>query len=176
MATRLIKEQLLIENADPEHMHVSDHAIQTKFGTMLMDSGGFGKSVIYKHAVKLARESDQILLVSQYCPSGRLGQILRKKKARVYFNPKGSAGDVVNNFLIGNKITASAQENGYTRPRYLHAKFMIGTMPDGSKRAISGSHNFTAIGVRAGTREIALETDNPDTIAQLEKFFETMVK
>jgi cardiolipin synthase len=63
----------------------------------------------------------------------------------------------------------------YTRNRYLHAKFMIFTMPDGSKVALTGSHNFVYAGVLLGTREIALETRNPKIIRQLESFFESHV-
>nr|MBP6038525.1 hypothetical protein [Candidatus Saccharimonas sp.] len=58
---------------------------------------------------------------------------------------------------------------------YLHAKFMIGTMPDGSKRAITGSHNFMFGSGLMGTREIALETTDTKIIRQLERFIDTYV-
>jgi cardiolipin synthase len=43
-------------------------------------------------------------------------------------------------------------------------------MQDGTKRAITGSHNFAYTGVLLGTREIALETADPTIISQLEEF------
>lgn len=177
IANRLVAEQNLIELMDPEKRRINDHRITTDYGELLLDSGRFGHSVIYNHAVRLARQAKDIVVVTQYCPSGRLGKILRSKdtNARVYFNPKGSAADAANNLMIGSKRTVSEQKNSYTRNRYLHAKFIIATMPDGSKRAITGSHNFTTIGVHVGTREIALETSDPAVIGQLEDFLEKYV-
>lgn len=176
IANRLVAEQQLIEQTDLSLTKVRNHAIGADYGTMLLDSGRFGQSVIYEHALKLADQAKELLVVTQYCPTGQLGSILHNKGAKVYFNPKGSAADPINNIMIGTKEMMEEQANLYHHPRYLHAKFMIGTMPDGSKRAITGSHNFTAIGVRTGTREIALETTNANIIGQLEEFFEKFVK
>ena len=52
---------------------------------------------------------------------------------------------------------------------------MIFTLEDGSKVAITGSHNFAYTGVLLGTREIALETSDPKIIGQLEKFIDKEV-
>lgn len=175
IANRLVAEQVLIEDVDPKKRRISDHSISTDYGEVLLDSGRFGHSIIYDHAVKLARNAVDITVVTQYCPSGKLSEILQSKNAKVYFNPKGSAADIANNFMIGSKRSVAEQPNLYTRKRYLHAKFIIATMPDGSKRALTGSHNFTAIGVRTGTREIALETSDPAVIEQLEDFLEKHV-
>ena len=43
-------------------------------------------------------------------------------------------------------------------------------MPDGHKTAITGSHNFMMASGLVGTREIALETSDPEIISQLEQF------
>lgn len=171
IADRLVAEQQLIEKADPQRKRINDHRITTDYGELLLDSGRYGHSVIYSRALKLARNAKELIVVTQYCPSGKLATILHRKNALVYFNPKGTAADIANNFMIGTKKAVSEQPNAYTRPRYLHAKFIIATMPDGSKRALTGSHNFTAIGVHTGTREIALETSRPDIINQLEDFY-----
>jgi cardiolipin synthase len=48
-------------------------------------------------------------------------------------------------------------------------------MKDGTKRAISGSHNFAYTGVLLGTREVALETADPTIIRQLETFLDEEV-
>jgi len=63
----------------------------------------------------------------------------------------------------------------YKKEPYLHAKFIIFTMEDGSKVAITGSHNFAYTGVLFGTREIALETTDPNVIEQLESFYRQYV-
>lgn len=175
IANRLAAEQDLIEIADPQRKRVCDHCIKTDYGELLIDGGRYGHSVIYNHAVKLAREAKELTIVSQYCPGGKLAKILTQKKASIYINPKGSAADAANNFMIGSKKAVSDITNLYTRKRYLHAKFIIATMPNGSKKAITGSHNFSSIGVHAGTREVALETSNPAVIAQLEDFLKREV-
>lgn len=174
LADRLAKKQLLIESAAPNRQF-SNMNIKTNFGNVLIDGGKFGHSLIYNHAIKLARESTELVVVSQYCPSGKLGKIIRHRSAKLFFNPKGSADTKVNNFMIGTKSNTSNQTNLYTRSRYLHAKFIIGKLPNGSKRAITGSHNFAAISGKVGTREIALETTEPHVISQLEKFLDDYI-
>jgi cardiolipin synthase len=63
----------------------------------------------------------------------------------------------------------------YTKEAYLHAKFIIFEMTDGRKIALTGSHNFVNGGVLLGTREIALQTENPQVIAELEGFLKKFV-
>lgn len=175
IADRLCDEQIKIEKPS-SNKRPADSTAATSYGSLIIDTGKFGQSTIYKHATKLAIEAEEVLFVSQYCPTGKLGKAIKSKRSRVYFNPKGSAGDVVNNFMIGPKSSVENQDNKYTRNRYLHAKFIIGTLPDGTKRAITGSHNFASISGHMGTREVALETTDPSIIQQLEKFFEDHIK
>ena len=59
----------------------------------------------------------------------------------------------------------------YKKSVYNHAKFIIFTMADGKKTALTGSHNFVWGGVVLGTREINLETTDKHIISQLETFF-----
>ena len=73
-------------------------------------------------------------------------------------------------------MTLTRQHTLYGRDQYLHAKFILFTMPDGSKVAITGSHNFMFGSVAFGTREIALETSDTAIIAQLEHFFKTHIQ
>jgi hypothetical protein len=46
--------------------------------------------------------------------------------------------------------------NSYTRPTYLHAKFILFELRDGTKALVAGSNNFNWDGVSYGTQEIAL--------------------
>lgn len=175
LAQLLVREQHRIEKADPVTKIIKNHTTKLDYGTLLVDGGQFGKSVIYDHAIKLVQQSKSVIFVSQYCPSGALGKALERTDAKVYFNHKSNAS-IINKFMIGSRKIISQQTNLYQRKRYLHAKFIIGTLSDGSKRAITGSHNFASAGAHAGTREIALETVDPDIISQLEQFYRKYVK
>lgn len=147
---------------------VSDHM------SILVDGGLIGDSIIYRRACKLARQAESITLVSQYCPTGKLNRILKRKNATLYFNHWKRAA-WMNRILIQFGMVFSRQRTLYQQANYLHAKFIIFTMPDGHKIAISGSHNFMYGSVAFGTREIALETTDSKIIKQLEGFLATYV-
>ena len=76
----------------------------------------------------------------------------------------------LNRFLITLGMFTAKHDTSYTRDAYLHTKFIIFTMPDGQKVAITGSHNFMFGSGAMGTREIALETTDHHIIRQLESF------
>ena len=138
-------------------------------GTVLVDGGKIGDSIIYKRACELAREATDITFVSQYCPTGKLGTIMKAKNAKLYFSHWNLAHGV-NRFLIRVSMASTGYQTLYRRKKYIHAKCVIYTMPDGHKVAITGTHNYVRAGVALGTREIALETADPHIIAQLEEF------
>lgn len=137
--------------------------------TVLLDGGMPGNSLIYRRACSLAKQANEITLVSQFCPTGTLGRILKRKKATLYFNHWREA-EVLNKVLIQVSMLFTRHKTLYQREQYLHAKCMIFTMSNGSKVALSGSHNFVYGGVLLGTREIALETTDQTVIQQLESF------
>lgn len=162
--------------ADRKHFAYRSHDFSYgREGRVLLDGGFQGDSIIYRHACRLAREAEHILFVSQYCPSGKLGRILKRKDADLYFNSPSNA-TFWNRLIIKGNMLASGHKTRYERSNYLHAKFMIFTMPDRTKIAITGSHNFMPGSVVFGTREIALETKNKRIISQLESFFKEYVK
>lgn len=136
---------------------------------ILFDGGLPGDSVIYRRACTLARAAQRIVLVSQYCPTGTLNRIMKRKHADAYFNHWRHASSV-NKILISAGMFTAKQQTLYTRDNYLHAKFIIFTMPDGHKVALSGSHNFMFGSGLTGTREVALETTDKHIIKQLETF------
>lgn len=137
--------------------------------TILFDGGLPFDSIIYRRAVALAKQAAEITLVSQYCPTGRLNRILKRKGATVYFNHWRHAS-YINRFLIRLGMFTAKQTTSYTRDNYLHAKFIIYTMADGSKVALAGSHNFMFSSGLTGTREIAIETNDNNIIKQLEQY------
>lgn len=174
LADDLTHEFNQITKADRGHYAYRSHKFSFGKHTVLTDGGFQGDSIIYRRAIELARDAEEVLLVSQYCPTGKLSRILKTKSTRLYFNPPELAGPL-NKVVIKTGMVFSGHKTEYSRPRYLHAKFMIFTMPDGKKVALSGSHNFVYGGVLLGTREIAIETDDPKIVRQLESFFQKHV-
>jgi len=171
LSDRLAYEQKRIAKAERTTTNYPSVAYELGDSTVLLDGGIIAHSIIYRRAVELAHEATDILFVSQYCPTGKLARTFKKKNVRLYFNHPEQA-----NLLNGTMIRLSMFQSGlrtlYTRESYLHAKFIIFTMPGGSKVAITGSHNFAYTGVLFGTREIALETSDKKIIRQLEQFYE----
>lgn len=171
LALELRDEIARLVHADGSNFAYRSHSFTAGKHTVLVDGGFQGDSVIYRRAVALSREADDVLFVSQYCPAGKLSRVLRQKKhTKLYFNKPENAS-FWNKAIIRVNMLASGQKTRYRKKNYLHAKFMIFTMPDGTKTAITGSHNFAPAGVVFGTREIALETTDKKVIAQLEDFF-----
>ncbi len=161
-----------IINADGKHFSYRSHEYSFgKSSKVLIDGGLQGDSIIYRRACQLARDAESILFVSQYCPTSKLSRLMSKKSAQLYFNTPKRANNRLNAMLIGTNMFFSRNKTLYQGNRYLHGKFIIFTMPNGQKIAVTGSHNFTYIGVLFGTREIALQTEDPKIIKQLESFF-----
>lgn len=140
-------------------------------GTVLVDGGKIGDSIIYRRACEIALQAQDITFVSQYCPTGKLGKIMKAKGARLYFS-HWRLGRGFNRFLIRVSMAITGYRTLYQRQTFIHAKCIIYTMPDGHKVALTGTHNFVRAGVALGTREIALETADEHVIAELEGFLE----
>ena len=170
LADDLTHEFGQITKADSHHHTYRSHKFSYGDNFVLTDGGFQGDSIIYRRVCELAKEAKEILLVSQYCPTGKLGRILRDKPSRLYFNPPELAGPL-NKAVIATGMLFSRHKTLYKKKQYLHAKFMVFTMPGGEKVAVTGSHNFVYGGVLLGTREIALETRDKKIIRQLEAFF-----
>jgi len=174
LADRLAHEQGRIIKAERTSTNYPSVSHELHGDSVLIDGGIIAHSVIYRRALELAEEAESILFVSQYCPTGKLSRLLKKKEAALYFNRPEQA-DFLNKLLLKIGTISRRHKTLYTRMPYLHAKFIIFTMKDGSKTAISGSHNFAYTGVLFGTREIALETTNPQVIGQLESFYKKYI-
>lgn len=174
LANRLVLEQQRIQKAERQFSNFHSTIFEHDNMTVLIDGGIIGQSVIYKRAVELAEEAEHITFVSQYCPTGKLSSVLKRKSADIYYNrPLQAEG--LNRIVIRLAQFTTGIKTIYDKPRYLHAKCIIFTLKDGTKTAITGSHNFAYTGVLLGTREIALETSDPQIIEQLEHFIATEV-
>lgn len=175
LAEKLIDEYHRLTRADAGGYAYRSHSFMHGDDTILIDGGLVGDSIIYRRICKLAAEASKVIFVSQYCPTGNLGRLLRKTDTTFYFNlPSPSTANAINRFALHFGMIVTGIKTRYTGSRYLHAKFMIFDMPDGRRIALTGSHNLSNAGVLLGTREIALLTENPDVISQLEDFLKTL--
>lgn len=153
------------------------HMFGSASHTILIDGGKLFDSIIYRHALIYAREATDIQFVSQYCPTGQLGRLLAKHpSAQLYFNHWHNTRDPINRLMIRFNSLRTGASTNYTGSIYLHAKFILFTMPTGQKIAITGSHNFISGGGMLGTREVALETTDPAIIGQLEDFLDKHIR
>lgn len=169
LASKLIDEYHRLTRADAGSYAYRSHSFQHGDDTVLIDGGFFGDSIIYRRICKLTAEASQVTLVSQYCPTGKFSRLLKSTKSKLYFNTPQHA-NIINSIVIRLGMLFSGNKTLYTKSEYLHAKFIIFKMLDGREIAITGSHNFVNAGVLLGTREIALQTENPQVIAQLRDF------
>ena len=175
LAKRLAREYKRLRASKLEKHDDKSYPIRFKKNRVLIDGGIVGDSIIYRHACKLAAKAERIVLISQYCPTGRLGRLIRKVPHELYFNPPSNAS-FLNRLVIWFGMLLSRHKTLYRKRRYLHAKCMLFYFKNGKRAAITGSHNFVWGGVKLGTREIALETKDPDVIDQLEDFCDEQVR
>lgn len=141
---------------DEKYINDSSYIIDTQ-NTVLLDGGKPHQSIIYDTAIEYAKKAEEIIYVSQMAPSGRLAEALSAKPVTYYLNtpysmsPLGGVAEFINQKRY-------RFPNAYAGKLYIHAKYMLFTMPRGEKIALSGSHNFSERGVNYGTKEIALLT------------------
>lgn len=174
LANRLVKEQSRIQKAERTATNFPSSTYTLDKSTVLFDGGIVAHSVIYKRACELAQNAQHVTFVSQYCPSGKLAKILKSTNHDLYFNQPENAA-LINRVLIRTNMILTGLRSRYSRTKYLHGKCMVFTMKDGSKIALTGSHNFAYALVLFGTREVALETKDPAIVKQLESFIGTYV-
>ncbi len=170
LADKLAGEHLSIVSANHLEAPRLSCSFTSEYGEVLIDGGLVFDSIIYRRAVELVATAENILLVTQYCPTGKLAKLMQRTNYKLYFNNPHTR-DLFTNVLIKTGKHLARLENSYTNKPYIHAKFMIVTHKDGSKTAITGSHNFITYGGILGTREIALQTTDPHIIGALEQFY-----
>jgi cardiolipin synthase len=174
LAEQISQQHMAIIEAEKTHRLYPGYKSETDYGIMYIDSGERHISIIYDRLLELSEQAEHVLVVTQYCPSGALARHLRGK-SDIYYNQPGQAS-FPSSLLIKYGEIRTGLHSRYARSSYLHAKFMIFTMPGGEKIAMTGSHNFSYSGVMFGTREVEIETSNPDIIKQLEAFYQTHIQ
>lgn len=172
LANQIYDVIMRIIDADDDNFAYRSHSFSYgSKSSVLIDGGLQGDSIIFRRACELAKHAAHITYVSQYNPTGKLARILKHANTDFYFNDAINAPEANNRFIIRFGLLFHRVHTQYTRKKYLHAKFILFTMPDGKKVAITGSYNFIWGAVLFGTREIALETTDMGIISQLESFF-----
>lgn len=174
LADRLVQEQERIQKAERTSTNFPSSMYEQDALTVLIDGGIIGQSIIYRRAIELTEKATHITFVSQYCPTGKMARLFKKKSVDVYYNRPWQA-DGINRFALAIGQFLAGLKTQYAGGRYLHAKCIIFTFSDGSKVALTGSHNFAYTGVLLGTREVALETHDPAVIQQIEDFIQREV-
>ncbi len=174
LAEKLVNEYRNITKTDGNYFSYRSDSTPIKYGELLFDRGIIGDSLIYRRACKLTSMANSVVLVSQYCPTGRLSKLLKNTDSRLYFNPARNARKL-NRIMIMISLLFTKNKTYYTKKQYLHAKFMIFTMPGGKKIAIAGSHNFIRSASLLGTKEVAIQTSDKSIISQLESFMADQV-
>lgn len=174
IAQVLVAEHQAIVSADKVDTAYPSIQVMSSYGNILIDGGMPLDSTIYRSAVSLAQTAKDILVVTQYCPTGALAKAIRATNYQVYFNSPQTK-DPLTNWLIATGQKLSGITNSYTKDPYIHAKFLIATGKDGVKTAITGSHNFISYGGILGTREIALQTQDTNIIATLEQYHQKYI-
>ena len=99
LADKLIDEYHRLARADAGGYAYRSHSFMHGDDAILIDGGLFADSIIYRHACKLAKEASSVIFVSQYCPTGKLSNILKKTNTQLYFNQPSNA-TALNRFVI----------------------------------------------------------------------------
>lgn len=163
-----------IARVDRHEAYLRSSQIPTERGTILIDGGLPGDSVIYRRAIELAKQAKHILITTQYCPTGRLASIIKKTAHQAYFNEPTQANSLTRALIWFGK-NRTGIKNSYRYQPYIHAKYMVFTLDNDKKVAITGSHNFISYGGLLGTREVALETSDAEIIEQIEAYNEKYI-
>lgn len=158
-----------------------DEALQTRHNaTLFIDSGHTGKSVILQTAVAMVEKAKANVKVSTaFVPDGKFLKALTDASKRgvvvelVTSLPEKTFGvyRLVNEMSrLSLNLKGLSFRVSYAR-QPMHAKVLI--VDD--TLALFGSHNFLTKGVLMHTAELALQSSNKTLIANLSKFYESIV-
>ncbi|MGH7157598.1 MAG: phospholipase D-like domain-containing protein [Candidatus Saccharimonadales bacterium] len=138
--------------------------------TILFDGGRPKHSIIYERALQLTRQSERVWFVSQMAPSGPLARALKATDAVVYFNRPEQVVEAVARWAQAFDQQRYRTVNAFRGQEYIHAKYMLFELFDGTKALITGSNNFSYRGIAFGTQEIAIYSTDTGLWNHLYKF------
>jgi phosphatidylserine/phosphatidylglycerophosphate/cardiolipin synthase-like enzyme len=147
---------------------------------LYVDSGN-GDSIIQRALLEDMNDATAVQCVSQYPPNGEFldqwRRLHQKGSQLKLFTNNFTAHPLANMVALGMDygITRHLPGMHYVRGRFLHAKTIIITRPDGSQIAYIGSHNITNdITHRLHTKENMPRTTDPQAIVALKGFHQTV--
>lgn len=134
------------------------------WGNAVYDSGKSHNSPILSSALQHASLSNSIIYVSKMAPDGQILKQIKRTKGKVLYNSvysrRTSTMTKLAAFLAGR---GTPPKNAYSAHQgYLHMKCLLMKAGDGLTTVVTGSHNFSSLGVRFGTEELALVTHDPE--------------
>jgi phosphatidylserine/phosphatidylglycerophosphate/cardiolipin synthase-like enzyme len=153
------------------------HDLEQRLGpsaNVLYDAGTPKRSTIYENACALTAAAKTVYLVSQMAPSGDLVRLINTTENYCYFNRLSQLPAPTRLMTLFDKVRYPVR-NHYRGAGFIHAKFMLFLMPDGTWRALTGSNNFSWHGVAFGTKEVALLSADPVLCGRLLRFLELNV-
>lgn len=166
-----------------ERRPTSDYEIPFEDGTkILIDCGKPGESLILDTAAALIDEAQEsVRAVTLLAPDGKLRTALRKASNEGVFveditsNPERANGIFGLTHLVNLALLRLSRDDiplRYFLPGDLHAKSLLIDVEDPKRAAaVTGSHNHSGHGVRAGTSEIVIVSRNPRLIKNVWRFY-----
>lgn len=142
--------------------------------TLLIDGGVPGHSIIYDRVCELAKQASSIQYVSQFFPTGRLAALLRQTNSTCYITRPRHSPMHISAMLTADRLRTRLR-NRYRGQTFIHAKFILFELQDGTRALVAGSHNFSWQGVTYGTKEIAICSTDPILWKQLHSYMQTEV-
>lgn len=169
------------------HVASDMEASLDNYSRLLIDIGNKGESMILKEAVAMIEGAETgIENTSLVFPDGPIDEALSQKAKKGLVtevvvssvNPSRSllgGGRIFNLVQRKNKLFSKLRKSGahiVTVPEFVHAKLLIVDRGTPYQKAYFGTHNLSVAGVKAGTREWAIFTTDPELIANLGAFYE----
>lgn len=143
------------------------------YGDVLYDRGKRGESIIYQQALRAMRSCTRVVFVSKMSPDSSLLEALRtRRNATILYNTRRSGASVFTR--LATRLARATEDNHYCGNRTIHAKILITTTKNHTS-VITGSHNLNSLGVRFGTRELALSTHDANIVRAVERFVKHIV-
>ena len=167
---------LFFENRNIRSLHPSKIQIANDT-SLLIDSGKIGDSIIYRNSLDLTDKAQKsIKYVSQFLPDFELLKKMKQAKRRgvsvdIMTYHKGMALSKVKGRVEQLLFNIFSEDLSATQiKKYVHAKLLI----IDNINTIFGSHNFSKFGVLFGTKEIAINSTNPDLILSLNNWLDNV--
>ncbi len=148
-------EQLVARIGGPRRPLPNAELLLADNQSILFDGGEPGHSIIYDRALALTVQAKKVWYVSQMAPNNLLARALQRTDTSFFFNQPAYM-EVPANWGQAFDQQRFRLVNSYTGTGYIHAKYMLFDLTDGTKALLSGSNNFNYRGVAYGTQEIAL--------------------